>query len=102
MSPPRGQQKARLAMHSSLAPAVPSAPVAQVTVDDRLAGLLLEDAGRLRFVAVDRRYDVLDGSRFYRRRDAQLAAERIARLTRREPGSPLLGPGLGRARSLRV
>ena len=85
----------------------PAASAAQVTVDDRLAGLLLEDAGRLRFVAVDRRFAVLDGSRFYRRRDAQLAAERVARLTRREPaapmpGSPMLGLGLGRTRSLRV
>ena len=72
-----------------------STSAAPVTVDSRLAGLLLEEAGRFRFVAVDRRYAVLDGSRFYRRRDAQLAAERVARSTRCESLAPLAGARAG-------
>lgn len=55
-----------------------------VTVAQRLAGFLVRDEARLRFVATDHRFGVLDGSRFSRPRDAQRAAVRLARVIRRD------------------
>lgn len=66
-----------------------------VTVGGQLAGFLVRDAARLRFVATDRRFGVLDGSRFCRPRDARAAAERLARLVGAEaapPSAALLRP----------
>lgn len=61
------------------------APV-PVKVADRIAGFVVADAARLRFVAADRRFDVLDGSRFSHVRDAQRAADRLARTALDEAG----------------
>jgi hypothetical protein len=52
-----------------------------VRVADRIAGYVVEDKERLRFVAADRRFGVLDGSRFWHLRDVQRAADRLARVT---------------------
>lgn len=52
-----------------------------VRVADRIAGYVVEDKERLRFVALDRRFGVLDGSRFWHMHDAQRAADRLARIT---------------------
>jgi hypothetical protein len=57
------------------------AAVAPVVVSDRLAGVLVGDKGRLRFVAVDRRFRMLDGSWFARPEAAHRAAVRLARAT---------------------
>jgi hypothetical protein len=59
-----------------------------VTVADQLAGFLVQDTARLRFVAADRRFALLDGSRFARSADAQRAADRIARLVLPEAEPP--------------
>jgi hypothetical protein len=66
-------------MCERLAGAVP------VTVADLLAGVLVGEPSNLRFVALDRRFGVLDGSRFPRLDDAQRAARRVARLVVGEP-----------------
>ena len=62
-------------MCERLAGAVP------VTVADLLVG----EASNLRFIALDRRFGVLDGSRFPRLGDAERAASRVARLVMGEP-----------------
>jgi hypothetical protein len=49
-----------------------------VTVADLLAGFLVGEPTNLRFVALDRRFDVLDGSRFHRPDAARHAARRLA------------------------
>ena len=69
-------------MCERLASAVP------VTVADLLAGVLVGEASNLRFIALDRRFGVLDGSRFPRLDDAERAASRIARLVVGEPPRP--------------
>lgn len=56
-----------------------------VRVADRIAGFVVEDHARLRFVAADERFGVLDGSRFWHLGDAQRAADRLARATSGEP-----------------
>ena len=50
-----------------------------VVVSDLLAGILVGEDGRLRFVAVDRRFRMLDGSRFARPEAAHRSAVRLAR-----------------------
>jgi hypothetical protein len=77
-------------MCERLAGAVP------VTVADLLAGVLVGEARNLRFIALDRRFGVLDGSRFPRLDDAERAASRIARLVLGEPPRPLPAGGAGR------
>lgn len=62
-------------MNDSTMAAVP------VRVADRIAGYVVADDIRLRFVAADRRFTVLDGSRFWHLGDAQRAADRLARTT---------------------
>jgi hypothetical protein len=57
-----------------------------VTAADQLAGFLVRDAARFRFVAADRRFGILDGSRFSRLPDAQRAVDRVANLARDEAG----------------
>jgi hypothetical protein len=53
-----------------------------VDVADLLVGIIVDDDERgLRFVAVDRRFRVLDGSSFRRLGDARQAASRVARTT---------------------
>jgi hypothetical protein len=65
--------------------AVPS----PVVVSDHLAGVLVGDGRRLRFVAVDRRFRMLDGSRFTHPEAAHRSAVRLARATaERGPGEP--------------
>lgn len=64
----------------------PCAGAMPVTVADRLAGFVVRDAASLRFVAIDRRFGVLDGSRFPRLDAARHAAARIARLVMPEAG----------------
>ncbi|MEK0085647.1 hypothetical protein [Benzoatithermus flavus] len=49
-----------------------------VTVADLLAGVLVGEPTDLRFVALDRRFRVLDGSRFRRPDAARRAARRLA------------------------
>jgi hypothetical protein len=51
-----------------------------VTVADLLAGVLVGGPTELRFVALDRRFKVLDGSRFRRADAARRAARRLADL----------------------
>ena len=72
-------------MCERLASAVP------VTVAQQLAGFLVHDEARLRFVATDRRFGVLDGSRFSRPRDARRAAVRLARVIRHDGEAPGAG-----------
>lgn len=66
-------------MCERLASAVP------ITVAQELAGYLVHDTARLRFVAASHRFEMLDGSRFLRPRDAKRAALRLARVLRRDP-----------------
>ena len=57
------------------------APVWPVSVADLLVGIIVDDERGFRFVAVDRRFRVLDGSSFRRLDDARQAASRVARAT---------------------
>ena len=52
-----------------------------VNVADLLVGVVVDDERGFRFVAVDRRFRVLDGSSFRRLGDARQAASRVARAT---------------------
>ncbi len=65
--------------------AIHDAAAVPVRVADLVAGYVVEEDARarprLRFVAADRRFGVLDGSRFWHLRDAQRAADRLARAT---------------------
>ena len=56
-----------------------SRPVS-ITVADRTVGLAVAEARGFRFVAVDPRFDLLDGSRFGRVTDARHAADRLGRI----------------------
>ena len=58
-----------------------------VTAADQLAGFLVRDSTRFRFLAADSRFGLLDGSRFSRLPDAQRAVERLARVVQGEGGS---------------
>ncbi len=49
-----------------------------IIVSNLFAGVLVTDDRRFRFVAVDRRFDVLDGSRFGDPEAARLSAARLA------------------------
>lgn len=60
-------------MHDAFALPLP------ITVAGRLVGLLRRETMRLRFVALDSRFALLDGSRFWRLADAQEAAIRLDR-----------------------
>lgn len=55
-----------------------------VTAANQLAGFLVRDESRFRFVAADRRFGILDGSRFSRLPDAERAVQRVADLVRDE------------------
>ena len=57
-----------------------SAPT-PIIVADRLAGVLVTEDRRFRFVAVDRRFRVLDGSRLARPDAARQSAVRLADAT---------------------
>ncbi len=62
-----------------------SAPVLTIVENDRVAGLLVGEASERRFVAVDRRFSLLDGSRFARPDTARDAVRRLARVVTSEP-----------------
>lgn len=69
-----------------------------VTVANLLTGFVVPEAARFRFVAVDQRFGVLDGSRFTRPDDARRAAMRMARLVIQDragdqPGSQMRSAG---------
>jgi hypothetical protein len=51
-----------------------------ITVADRTVGLAVAEARGFRFVAVDPRFGLLDGSRFGRVTDAHRAADRLGRI----------------------
>jgi hypothetical protein len=50
-----------------------------IEVDDIAAGLALRERGGWRFVAADRRFQILDGSRFKRVAQAEHAARNLWR-----------------------
>ena len=62
-----------------------------IMVSDQIAGVLVADRRRWRFVAVDRRFGVLDGSRFGRAEAARQSAVRLARAAseHRTAGGPV-------------
>src|SRR3954452_10045578 len=64
----------RCAMHDCT-----SGPVS-ITIADRTVGLAVAEARGYRFVAVDPRFGLLDGSRFGRVTDAHRAADRLGRI----------------------
>jgi len=74
-------------MPSRPAPAVP------LTVAGQVTGFLVQDSARFRFVAADRRFTVLDGSKFVRLPDAQRAADRLAAALAAERGSAAVAGG---------
>jgi hypothetical protein len=50
-----------------------------IMISDQIAGVLVAESRRWRFVAVDRRFAVLDGSRFGQAEAARQSAVRLAR-----------------------
>lgn len=63
-------------------------PLSAVVVRGIDAGLALREETGFRFVAVDPRFDVLDGSRFRRLDEVEAAARRLARVVLDErPGA---------------
>lgn len=65
-----------------------SAPVLPIVENERVAGLLVGEARDRRFVAIDRRFTLLDGSRFPRADTARDAVRRLARVVTGEPLRP--------------
>ena len=53
-----------------------------VTVEGALAGLAVRDGGRYRFLSVHPGFDLLDGSRFSRPEQIEIAASMLARAAR--------------------
>lgn len=63
----------------SFAPhAIPNAKAVLIEVDDVAAGIAIREGCGFRFVAVDPRFSLLDGSRFYRLHQAEQAARKLA------------------------
>jgi hypothetical protein len=65
-----------------------SAPVLPIVENEGVAGFLIGEARDRRFVAVDRRFTLLDGSRFPRVDIARDAVRRLARVVQSEPLRP--------------
>lgn len=59
-----------------------------VKATEEVAGFLVRDATRFRFVAADLRFRILDGSHFARLLDAERAVERLARLVESDGEPP--------------
>ncbi len=77
-------------------------PALIVEIQDIPAGIAIRERGGFRFVAVDQRFRLLDGSRFRRFEQLTLAARRIFQAASGQEARPVLSHAVQEPRSHRV